>query len=117
MQIWSAVIINGGGGFKGRGHYKRDAGVIRDRFGLVWVPADGGTTDPHNINYWGHWLYVGAPGVPTNPNPHIPLLRGPASRNDLFQILDFAMTQANDTADDVDPLNVADVFALGASHP
>ncbi len=104
---------HGGGGFHGRGHYKGDAAIIRDRFGLVWVP--GVTTDAHNVNYWGHWLYVGAPGLPSNPNPHIPLLRGPASRNDLFQILDFAMTQANDTNDDVDPLNVADVFALGAS--
>ena len=104
---------HGGGGFHGRGHYKGDAAIIRDRFGLVWVP--GVTTDAHNVNYWGHWLYVGAPGLPNNPNPHIPLLRGPASRNDLFQILDFAMTQANDTNDDVDPLNVADVFALGAS--
>jgi hypothetical protein len=104
---------HGGGGFKGRGHYKRDAGVIRDRFGLVWVP--GIATDPHNVDYWGHWLYVGAPGLPPNPNPHIPLLRGPASRNDLFQILDFAMTQANADADDIDVLNVADVFALGAS--
>ena len=106
---------HGGGGFKGRGHYKRDAATIRDRFGLVWVAADAGTTDPHNINYWGHWLYVGAPGLPSNPNPHIPLLRGPASRNDFFQILDFAMTQANADAEDIDPLNVADVFALGAS--
>ena len=104
-----------GGGFNGRGHYKRDAGVIRDRFGLIWVAADAGTTDPHNINYWGHWSYVGAPGVPSNPNPHIPLLRGPASRNDLFQILDFAMTQANADVEDIDLLNVADVFALGAS--
>jgi hypothetical protein len=104
---------HGGGGFKGRGHYKGDAGIIRDRFGLVWVA--GITTDPHNVAYWGHWLYVGAPGVPPNPNPHIPLLRGPASRNDLFQILDFAMTQANADAEDIDPLNVADIFALGAS--
>jgi hypothetical protein len=104
---------HGGGGFKGRGHYKRDAGVIRDRFGLVWIP--GIAADPHNVDYWGHWFYVGAPGLPPNPNPHIPLLRGPASRNDLFQILDFAMTQANADAEDIDPLNVADVFALGAS--
>jgi hypothetical protein len=104
-----------GGGFKGRGHYKGDAAIIRDRFGLAWVAGDPNITDPHNVNYWGHWLYVGAPGLPHNPNPHIPLLRGPASRNDLFQILDFAMSQANWTDDDVDPLNVADVFALGAS--
>lgn len=53
--------------------------------------------------------------MPNNPNPHIPLLRGPASRNDLFQILDFAMTQANADSEDTDVLNVADVFALGAS--
>jgi hypothetical protein len=106
---------HGGGGWKGRGHYKGDAGIIRDRFGVVWVPGDTNITDPHNVNYWGHWLYVGAPGLPPNPNPHIPLLRGPASRNDLFQILDFAMSQANWNGDDDDPLNVADVFGLGAS--
>jgi hypothetical protein len=104
-----------GGGFKVRGHYKGDVAVIRDRFGLVWVAGDTNNTDPHNVNYWGHWLYLGASGLPHNPNPHIPLLRGPASRNDLFQILDFAMSQANWTDDDVDALNVADVFALGAS--
>jgi hypothetical protein len=106
---------HGGGGFKGRGRYKGDAAVIRDRFGLAWVPGDTNITDPRNVNYWGHWLYIGAPGLPHNPNPHIPLLRGPASRNDLFQILDFAMSQANWTDDDVDPLSVADVFGLGAS--
>jgi hypothetical protein len=106
---------HGNGGFRGRGHYKGDALVIRDRFGLAWVPGDTTITDPHNVNYWGHWFYVGAPGMPPNSNPHIPILRGPASRNDLFQILDFAMTQANADADDIDPINVADVYALGAS--
>jgi hypothetical protein len=106
---------HGNGGFRGRGHYKGDALIIRDRFGLGWVAGDTSITDPHNVNYWGHWLYIGAPGLPPNPNPHIPLLRGPASRNDLFQILDFAMTQANADDEDVDALNVADVFGLGAS--
>jgi hypothetical protein len=100
-----------GGGFRGRGHYRGDAASIRDLFGLGWVAGDTNITDPHNVNYWGHWLYVGAPGLPPNPNPHIPVLRG--GRNDFFQILDFAMYQANADVDDA--ANAQDIFALGAS--
>ena len=81
-----------GGGFRGRGHYKGTALQILDRFGLAWQAGDTTITDPHQLHYWDRWVYVGHPGMPPNPNPHIPILRGPASRNDLFQILDYAMT-------------------------
>jgi hypothetical protein len=100
-----------GGNFKGRGHYKGDAGTIRDLFGLAWVSADPNVTDPHNVKYWGHWLYVGTPPLP-NGNPHIPVLRG--GRNDFFQLLDFCTgSQAN--ADFDDTVNVATMLSLGAS--
>jgi hypothetical protein len=56
---------------------------------------------------------VGTPGVPPNSNPHIPALRG--GRNDFFQILDYAMTQANASGEDTDPPNVNDIMSLGAS--
>jgi hypothetical protein len=99
-----------GGNFKGRGHWKGDVGTIRDLFGLVWVHANGSITDPHNVNYWGHWLYVGTPPLP-NGNPHIPVLRG--GRNDFFQLLDYCTgSQALATADDANP---ARMLGLGAS--
>ena len=104
---------NGSGSFKGRGHYKGDALSIRDLFALAWVPADATVTDPHNVKYWGHWLYVGTPPLP-NGNPHIPVLRG--GRNDFFQILDYCTgNQANADNDDANPVSVANVLALGAS--
>jgi hypothetical protein len=99
-----------GGAFKGRGHYKGDAGTIRDTFGLAWVPAASTVTDPHNVKYWGHWLYVGTPPL-ANGNPHIPVLRG--GRNDFFQLLDYCTgSQANAEADDNNPVSI---LALGAS--
>jgi hypothetical protein len=101
---------HGKGKGRGRGRYKGDAASILNLFGLQWVAGTG--TDPHLVSYWNRWRYVGTPGVPTNPNPHIPKLRG--GRNDFFQILDYAMTQAN--ADDEDTtINVADIMSLGAS--
>src|SRR5207249_5611537 len=37
---------NGSGSFKGRGHYKGDAGTIRDTFGLAWVPGQPSSYPP-----------------------------------------------------------------------
>jgi hypothetical protein len=102
----------GKGKGKGRGRYRGDAASILNLFGLQWV-AGTGTGDPHLVSYWNHWRYVGTPGVPPNPNPHIPALRG--GRNDFFQILDYAMTQANASGEDTDPPNVVDIMSLGAS--
>ena len=101
----------GKGKGKGRGRYKGDALSILDLFGLQWVAANASVTDPHQIAYWNHWRYVGSPGLPPNPNPHVPALRG--GRNDFFQLLDYAMTQAN--ANVVDLVNAADIISLGAS--
>ena len=102
---------HGNGQFRGRGRWKGDAGTIRDLFGLVWVPANATVTDPHNVKYWGHWLYVGTPPLP-NGNPHIPVLRG--GRNDFFQILDYC-TGSQALADADDTVNVAGILGLGAS--
>jgi len=95
---------------RGRGRYKGDALSILNLFGLQWVAGTG--TDPHLVSYWNHWRYVGTPGVPSNPNPHIPALRG--GRNDFFQILDYAITQANADNEDT-TVNVVDIMSLGAS--
>jgi hypothetical protein len=103
----------GKGKGKGRGRYKGDALTILNLFGLQWVAANASVTDPHQVAYWNHWRYVGSPGVPPNSNPHVPKLRG--GRNDFFQILDYAMTQANANGEDLNPPNVADIMSLGAS--
>jgi Tfp pilus assembly protein PilX len=101
----------GKGKGKGRGRYRGDAASILNLFGLQWVAGTG--TDPHQVAYWNHWRYVGTPGVPPNSNPHVPKLRG--GRNDFFQILDYALTQANADSEDTNPPNVADIMSLGAS--
>jgi hypothetical protein len=101
----------GKGKGKGRGRYRGDAASILNLFGLQWVT--GTDPDPHKVAYWNRWRYVGTPGVPPNPNPHIPALRG--GRNDFFQILDYAMTQANASGEDTDLPNVVDIMSLGAS--
>ena len=101
----------GKGKGKGRGRYRGDAASILNLFGLQWVTGTG--TDPTKVAYWNRWRYVGTPGVPPNPNPHIPALRG--GRNDFFQILDYAMTQANASGEDTDLPNVVDIMSLGAS--
>jgi len=101
---------HGKGKGRGRGRYKGDAASILNLFGLQWVAGTG--TDPHLVSYWNHWRYVGTPGVPSNPNPHIPALRG--GRNDFFQILDYVITQANADNEDT-TVNVVDIMSLGAS--
>src|SRR6266487_399107 len=102
----------GKGKGRGRGRYRGDAASILNLFGLQWVAANAAVTDPHQVAYWNHWRYVGTPGVPSNPNPHIPALRG--GRNDFFQILDYAITQANADNEDT-TVNVVDIMSLGAS--
>jgi hypothetical protein len=107
---------NSQGCYRGRGRNRGTAAQIRNMFGLLWVRPDLSITDPRQLNYWGHWLYAGIPGMPTNCDPgqgcdHIPALRGGSP--DFFQILDYALTQANGDGDDA--LNVADVLSLGAS--
>ena len=100
---------------KGRGHIKGPAGDILKYFGLKWIPPDTNIADPRNLNYWGHWRYVGeqGPSDPSNPNAlaHIPALRG--GHLEFFRILDYAMTQAN--ANNDDPASPAAVLAVGAS--
>jgi len=105
---------NGQGCYRGRGRFRGAAGDIRNQFGLAWIRPDLTITDSHQLAYWGHWRYVGVPGLEC-PNAiacdHIPVLRG--ANNDFFMILDYALTQANVDSDDT--ANVADILALGAS--
>jgi Tfp pilus assembly protein PilX len=75
---------------------------ISQNFGLVWVegtfaPGTRGT-DP---NYYGHWRYF------HNLNPL------PANNPDFFQIIDYAMNQANGGV--VDPNHVRNTFQVGAA--
>jgi hypothetical protein len=108
----------------GRGRFRGDAASILDLFGLEWVNGINtipGSSPPQpmptsDIRYWPHWRYVGRPGFNCNPNghgcEHIPALRG--GRNDLFQLLDYAIKgQANGTNDDT--VNVATILGVGAS--
>ena len=116
----------GKGGTKGvgRGRFRGDAASILDLFGLEWVNGINtipGSSPPQpmptsDIRYWPHWRYVGLPGFTCNPNghgcEHIPALRG--GRNDLFQLLDYAIKgQANGTNDDT--VNTATILGVGAS--
>ena len=90
-------------GHHGVGHAfgKQRHSFIGQKFGLVWV--DGlflpGTrlTDP---NYYGHWRYFHT----LSPLPADP---------DFFQIIDYAMNQANGGV--VDPNHVRNTFAVGAA--
>jgi hypothetical protein len=114
----------GKGGTKGvgRGRFRGDSASILDLFGLQWVQGmhtDPGTGLPMpntDVRYWGHWRYIGRPGVGCNPNGngcyHIPSLRG--GRNDFFQILDYTVRgQANGEIDD--DVNITTILGLGAS--
>jgi hypothetical protein len=105
---------NGQGCYRGRGRFRGAALDIRNQFGLAWVAPNLTVTDSHQLAYWGHWRYVGVPGLQC-PNviacDHIPVLRG--ANNDFFMILDYALTQAN--ADSDDTANIADILSLGAS--
>jgi hypothetical protein len=75
---------------------------IGQNFGLVWV--DGNFTPGTRLldpNYYGHWKYI------HNLNPL------PASNPDFFQIIDYAMNQANGGVPD--PNHVRNTFAVGAA--
>ena len=95
---------------QGRGHGRAGwrKAPISSIFGLVWIDADA--TGP------GHWRYIGKAGNPNNPVAinHVPSLRGPKPP-DFFQILDYALYQANADDDDTNPANVAAILSLGAS--
>ena len=93
-------------GNHGIGHAfgKQRHSMIAQLFGLQWV--DGtfapGTrlTDP---NYYGHWKY-----------PYRNLNPLPANDPDFFQIIDYAMNQANGGGF-VDPNHVRNTFTVGAA--
>ena len=90
-------------GHHGTGHAfgKQRHSLIGQFFGLVWVEgtfaAGTRTTDP---NYWGHWRYFHT----LNPLPANP---------DFFQIIDYAMNQANGGVPD--PNHVSNTFKVGAA--
>jgi hypothetical protein len=90
-------------GNHGVGHAfgKQRHALLGQLFGLVWVDgtyaAGTRTTDP---NYYGHWRYFHTLSpLPANP--------------DFFQIIDYAMNQANGGTPD--PNHVRNTFAVGAA--
>jgi len=90
-------------GHHGVGHAfgRQRHSLIGQRLGLVWVEGTfaPGTrlTDP---NYYGHWKYFHT----LNPLPANP---------DFFQIIDYAMNQANNNVPD--PNHVRNTFTVGAA--
>jgi hypothetical protein len=94
---WLAPGHHGGGHAFG----KQRHALIGQLLGLVWVNGTfaSGTrfTDP---NYYGHWRYFHT----LNPLPASP---------DFFQIIDYAMTQANGGVSD--PNHVRNTFNVGAA--
>lgn len=92
-------------GHHGVGHAfgKQRHSFIGQFFGLVWVAGNWGTQGDrfHDPNYYGHWKYFHM----LNPLP--------ANNPDFFQIIDYAMNQANNGF--VDPNHVQNTFTVGAA--
>ena len=108
----------------GRGLLKKIE--VGQYFGLWWV--DGITIDPStglplpntDPRYWGHWVYVGHLNFKNgnlNALAHIKSLQGP-DPPDFFQILDYAMTRANNswdpTIDDPSGTHIVNTLTIGA---
>ena len=86
---------NGNGNdWRGRGRYRGSARDILDMFGLKWIAGTG--TDQTQLEYWGHWRYVGeqGPSDPPNTDPlaYIPPLRG---RPEFIRTVHYALNQAD----------------------
>jgi len=111
---------------KGRGQWRKTP--IGETFGLMWI--DGIDVDPvtglpvpyTDPRYYGHWRYVGKPGFKdgnTNAAKHIPAFRG-APPADFFQILNYALTRANNPdwdpdVDDPDDTHILRALSVGAA--
>jgi hypothetical protein len=76
--------------------------LLGQLFGLIWVDGNGdASTRFTNPDYYGHWRYF------HNLNPL------PSSNPDFFQIIDYAMNQANGGTPD--PNHVRNTFTVGAA--
>jgi hypothetical protein len=99
---------------KNKNHLCGDSEDIHKLFGLFWVRAD---VVSQSLDKPGYWRYIGNrnpfPGPSGTPAP-IPIgcLIGPTRQNDFFQILDYALFQADCETDDQ---HLAKTFAIGAS--
>jgi hypothetical protein len=102
LAIPDAWIIHPGHSGQGHAWGLQRHTEFAQRFGLLWVNGTftPGTrsTDP---NYYGHWRYI------HNLNPL------PANNPDFFQIIDYAMNQANGGVPD--PNHVRNTFTVGAA--
>ena len=100
---------------KNKNHLCGDSEDIHRLFGLYWVRADVVTPCPTGTCP-GYWRYIGnrnpLPGPTGTPAP-IPIgcLIGPNQQNDFFQILDYALFQADCETDDQ---HLDKTFAIGA---
>jgi hypothetical protein len=102
LAIPDAWIVHPGHSGQGHAWGLQRHTEFAQRFGLVWVSGNFviGTRllDP---NYYGHWRYIHT----LNPLP--------ASNPDFFQIIDYAMNQANGGVPD--PNHVRNTFNVGAA--
>jgi hypothetical protein len=90
-------------GHHGVGHAfgRQRHSLLGEKFGLVWVEGTfAAGTRPTDPNYYGHWRYFHT----LNPLPANP---------DFFQIIDYAMNQANGGIPD--PNHVRNTFNAGAA--
>jgi Putative Ig domain len=102
LAIPDAWIVHPGHSGQGHAWGLQRHTEFAQRFGLVWVNGNFvlGTRfiDP---NYYGHWRYIHT----LNPLP--------ANSPDFFQIIDYAMNQANGGV--LDPNHVRNTFNVGAA--
>ena len=102
LAIPDAWIVHPGHHGQGHGWGLQRHTEFAQRFGLIWQPGNFvlGTRllDP---NYYGRWKYIHS----LNPLP--------ANNPDFFQVIDYAMNQANGGTPD--PNHVRNTFAVGAA--
>jgi hypothetical protein len=101
MAIPDAWIVHHGNGH-GHAWGLQKHSFFAEMFGLIWVNGNfNPATRSTDTNYYGHWKYIHNLGATLPANP------------DFFQIIDYAMNQANGGTPD--PNHVRNTFNVGAA--
>jgi hypothetical protein len=102
LAIPDSWIVYPGHAGHGHAYGQQWHSLFAQRFGLIWVNGNWGTHGDRftDRDYYGHWRY----GHTLNPLPADP---------DFFQIIDYAMNQANGGVPD--PNHVRNTFNVGAA--
>jgi hypothetical protein len=102
LVIPDSWIVYPGGHGQGHAWGIQNRTLFAQLFGLRWVPGNWGARGDRftDRDYYGHWTYI------HNLNPL------PAINPDFFQIIDYAMNQANGV---VDPNHIRNTFNVGAA--